>query len=82
MEEFLAEKIRAEDILLGSLGFGEDATIVSVVRANPGYQGIGRWKDGEIFEFQHDEPLDELEEWALEILTTLDKQKKEEAINP
>ena len=62
------ERVRAEDILLGSLGFGEEAQILSIVRVGDGYRGRGRWVDGEEFEFESEEPLDTLERWALSIL--------------
>ena len=59
---------RAEDILLGSLGFGESAVIVEVLRTPDGYKGTGSFKDGETFTFESDEAPDELQLWALEIL--------------
>ncbi len=61
----LDPKARAADILLGGLGYGEDAQIVSVQRLTVGYKGIGRWPDGETFEFESEDPLSELEDWAL-----------------
>ena len=64
----LSPLVRAEDILLGSLGFGEEARIVSVERTSVGYKGIGRWADGEEFPFESEDELDELTEWALQIL--------------
>lgn len=67
-EDFLDEKNRAEDILLGSLGFGEEAAIVSIARSRPGYKGTAKWQDGEIFDFECYEDLDELQEWALKVL--------------
>ena len=67
-EDFLEEKIRAEDIILGSLGFGEDARIVHLERTKTGYKGRGCYNDGEEFDFQSDEDLDALELWALSIL--------------
>lgn len=62
------EKVRAEDILLGALGFGQEAQIISIMRANNGYRGRGRWLDGEEFEFESEEDLSGLEEWALSVL--------------
>jgi hypothetical protein len=61
---------RAEDVLLGGLGFGEEASIVSLERSQEkGYSGVGRWADsGELFEFSSDEELSVLEVWALETL--------------
>jgi hypothetical protein len=64
----LSPKVRAEDIILGSLGFGEEARIVSIQRTSEGYKGIGRWADGEEFPFESDDEIDELTEWALTIL--------------
>ena len=64
----LSPKVRAEDIILGSLGFGEEARIVSIQRTPEGYKGIGRWADGEEFPFESDDEIDELTEWALGIL--------------
>lgn len=68
-EDFLTEKSRAEDILLGSLGFGEEANIVSIEITTSGYKGVARWKDGEEFPFESNEEMDELQRWALDILT-------------
>lgn len=64
----LTPEMRAEDILLGSLGFGEDAKVISVERTAEGYRGVGKWPDGEEFTFESDDELDELQEWALTIL--------------
>ncbi|MFM1847265.1 MAG: hypothetical protein RL417_739 [Pseudomonadota bacterium] len=68
-ESFLNEVNRAEDILLGALGFGEDASIVSVELTPDGfYRGIGRFGDGETFDFTSDIEADDLERWAIGIL--------------
>ncbi|MBX7143415.1 MAG: hypothetical protein K1X79_03110 [Oligoflexia bacterium] len=67
-EDFLAERARAEDIILGSLGFGEEASIVSVEILPQGFRGLGRWQDGETFDFESNEELTDLESWALKIL--------------
>lgn len=64
----LSPKVRAEDILLGSLGFGEDARIVSVEQTSSGYRGIGVWSDGSQFSFESDEEPDALQVWALDFL--------------
>jgi hypothetical protein len=64
----LSPQVRAEDILLGSLGFGEEAKIVSIERTDSGYRGIGVWPDGEQFEFENDDELDELQVWALQFI--------------
>lgn len=67
-EDFLDERTRAQDILLGALGFGEDAKIITISQTSCGYSGTGVWPDGDTFEFEStDEPSD-LEIWALEIL--------------
>jgi hypothetical protein len=66
----LSPEVRAEDILLGSLGFGEDARILSVERTAEGYRGVGKWPDGEQFDFESDDDLDELQLWALEFILT------------
>jgi hypothetical protein len=68
----LSPRVRAEDILLGSLGYGEEARIVSVERTSEGYRGIGAWADGEQFPFESEDEVDELTEWALKVL--LDSQ--------
>ena len=67
-EDCLNEKTRAEDILLGALGFGEEASLSSIERTGDGYKGIGEWGDGESFEFESDDEPSKLELWALEIL--------------
>lgn len=64
----LDPKTRAEDVLLGSLGFDESAHIKSVWRTEEGYAGIGIWSDGESFDFESDSELDELQRWALTVL--------------
>ena len=66
--EKITERQRAEDILLGVLGFGEDARLVSVERTAAGYRGRAAWSDGEEFSFESEDPVDELQEWALKIL--------------
>jgi hypothetical protein len=65
----LSPNIRAEDILLGSLGFGEDAKLLTVERCTVGYRGVGIWPDGEEFLFECDEELDSLQEWALGLMS-------------
>lgn len=67
-EDFLDERTRAEDILLGSVGYGEDAQIVVLERTSSGYCGRGKFQDGEEFDFESDGELDSLEIWALEVL--------------
>lgn len=67
-DDFLKEETRAEDILLGALGFGEEASIISVKETDEGYAGRGRWSDGEEFDFESDDGIDELERWAISII--------------
>ena len=70
----LSPRQRAEDILLGSLGFGEEAKLISVARVDGGgYRGNGCYADGEIFEFECDDELGELQLWALSILVDTKK---------
>jgi hypothetical protein len=64
----LSPLVRAEDVILGSLGFGEEARVVSIERTSAGYKGVGRWADGEEFPFESDDEMDELTEWALALL--------------
>jgi hypothetical protein len=64
----LSPQVRAEDIVLGSLGYGEEARVVSIERTPEGYKGVGRWADGEEFSFESDDEIDELTAWALSIL--------------
>jgi len=64
----LSPHARAEDILLGSLGFGEEAKIVTIEKIPEGYRGVGVWPDGEQFQFENDDELDELQLWALKVL--------------
>jgi hypothetical protein len=64
----LSPHVRAEDILLGSLGFGEEAKILTIEKTSEGYRGVGIWPDGEQFQFENDDELDELQVWALTVL--------------
>jgi hypothetical protein len=66
-------KQRAIDVLLGGLGYGEDATILNVKRLNVGYSGEGQFSDGEKFEFNSEDPLTDLEDWALNLLLGVSK---------
>jgi hypothetical protein len=65
----LSPQMRAEDILLGTLGFGEEAKILTIEKTVIGYRGVGVWPDGEKFTFECDEELDSLQEWALAYVT-------------
>lgn len=67
-DDDLSPQSRAEDILLGSLGFGEEAKILSVERTPQGYRGVGVWPDGEKFKFENDDELDPLQVWALGVV--------------
>jgi hypothetical protein len=67
-DDDLSPQARAEDILLGSLGFGEDAKIITVEQTDRGYRGVGVWPDGEQFQFENDDELDDLQVWALRLL--------------
>ncbi|MCB0319532.1 MAG: hypothetical protein KDD60_01320 [Bdellovibrionales bacterium] len=74
-EAFLDQRVRAEDIILGGLGFGEGASIVQLNVAEEFFSGTGRWDDGEEFTFESDAPPTDLELWAIGILLnqTLEK---------
>lgn len=67
-DDDLSPQARAEDILLGSLGFGEEAKIVTLEKTEQGYRGVGVWPDGEEFQFENDDELDDLQVWALRVL--------------
>jgi len=67
-DDFLDENTRAQDILLGSLGFSEEAKIISVQKLECGYKGVASWLDGETFEFESNDDPSDLELWALSIL--------------
>lgn len=71
----LDPRARAADILLGGLGYGEEAQIVSVKRLNVGYKGKGRWPDGSDFDFESEDAVSELEEWALSQLVQAGAKK-------
>ena len=64
----LSPQVRAEDILLGSLGYGEEAKILTIEKTTVGYRGVGSWPDGEQFAFECEDELDSLQEWALSYL--------------
>lgn len=68
VEDFLSERIRAEDIILGSLGYGEDAKIISIEKTKDGFRGTASWPDGENFSIENDDELDNLQQWALTVL--------------
>jgi hypothetical protein len=68
-ESFLDEKLRAEDILLGALGYGAEATILEISSDESKYWGSGKFADGEIFQFQSEDELTEIEKWAITVLS-------------
>lgn len=69
-KDFLNEHTRAEDILLGALGFDEDAKIIEVsLTSNDHYSGTACWGDGEEFSFLSDTVVTDLERWAVGILS-------------
>lgn len=68
-EKFLSEKQRAEDILLGSLGFGQDASIVACLSDENYFWGEGVYSDGEKFTFKSEDPITDLERWAIQVLS-------------
>jgi len=74
-DDFLEEVTRAEDILLGGLGFGNEARIVEISLQGNRFSGTGRWSDGETFSFESEEDLSELDRWAIEILTQAKKDE-------
>jgi len=67
-DDCLDELIRAEDIILGALGFDAGASLVKINQTSAGFAGIAKWPDGEEFAFESEDPLSELEQWALKIL--------------
>ena len=60
---------RAEDILLGALGYDVSASIIEVHPTENGYAGSGKYVDGEVFEFESGAGLAELESWAIKVIT-------------
>ena len=72
-DDFLNEQRRAEDILLGGLGFGEEASIIHIEVGPDGlFQGVGEFADGERFQFAAEDELSDLEQWALNVLLKLE----------
>ena len=67
-ENCLDERTRAEDILLGALGYGEDAHIVAIKETDDGFSGFGKFSDGEEFEFKSDYDLSDIDKWALSVI--------------
>ena len=73
VEDCLDERTRAEDILLGALGYDGSAHIVSIEKTKDGFRGKGTFSDGEEFSFKSDYDLDELDCWALDTILRLKK---------
>lgn len=67
-DDCLSERVRAEDIILGTLGFDNDARIIKIKRSGDKFEGMASWPDGEQFKFESEDELSELEIWALTIL--------------
>jgi hypothetical protein len=76
MEDWEDELVRAQDILLGTHGFGEEARLLELKVSDRGYSGRGMFQNGDHFEFSSDEELDELECWAVEILVANSKKER------
>ncbi|MCB0353447.1 MAG: hypothetical protein KDD64_07985 [Bdellovibrionales bacterium] len=74
-DDFLSERFRAEDILLGGLGFSDEVRLVSLRRTEGGFEGTAKVDQEEPFEFSSEEELTELEEWAVDILIPLLEQE-------
>ena len=66
--DFLNERTRAEDILLGSLGLGEDAHFLSATINSAGYSVAVGFSDGEQATLNSEGEISALERWALEVL--------------
>lgn len=71
---FLEERTRAEDIILGGLGFSGEAKITEINLIKDGdmltgFKGTAVWLDGGEFEFESEDEPSELEIWALTIIS-------------
>ncbi len=75
-DDWLHEQTRAEDIILGSLGLGDEAKISTIVRTSDGFEGVAIFDDGETYPFESEDELTDLEQWALSILLNDNTQKK------
>jgi len=69
-DSWLSERQRAEDIILGGLGFGEDVTILEIKNSTFGFKGKAMYRDGSRIDIRNDDQLSELEIWALTILSS------------
>lgn len=67
-DDWLNERTRAEDIILGSLGLGDEARISTITKTEEGFEGVALFDDGEEFPFESEDELSDLERWALRIL--------------
>jgi hypothetical protein len=66
MKELIEDTLlRAEDILLGSLGYGEDAKLTALYHVGSALHGSVTFSDGLQDLFQLDDELTELERWAV-----------------
>ena len=65
----LSDLCRAEDILLGALGYSDDAQLEKVLIAGSEINLHGKFlSDGEKFEAIYDCEIGPLENWAIDIL--------------
>lgn len=67
-DDFLNERSRAEDIILGGLGFGEEVTIIEIQKTSQGFQGVARDKESDEYPFESEDEVTDLEQWALSVL--------------
>jgi hypothetical protein len=77
-DDILNPETRAEDIILGGLGFSESARIISISHNSQKgvFFGVGEYNDGEQFDFHSEDPISSLEEWALTILSERDSSQE------
>ena len=67
-EKFLEERTRAEDIILGALGYDCTAKILEIKLDGDKFIGKGIFEDGEEFDFESEDELSDLDHWAVSIL--------------
>jgi len=75
-ETFLSPEIRAEDIILGAAGIGEEGKLLTLEEGEKGYTGEVQFHDGEILRFVSEDELSDLEIWAISILRDNKDTKK------
>jgi len=75
-ESWLNEQERAQDIILGSLGFGEDVKLLSFEETSEGFKGIAIFPDGIEIAIENDGELTHLERWALGVLASARSKTK------